>query len=244
MYVKVEFYWGNGCDQRIRDILEKHSRNKLRWKASDGPPFNLEYNSHPLIDIKLARVICKHVEVSYFLVYDIMDNTLEDFEDKVTAIQVAAAPSQPALNKQVNVAIPGNALMAVEEVVVREDYCTDALQEDLDAGWCILAVCPQPKRRPDYVLGRLPRVVEDAETRLHQQTTAEYTKAATLNSFQPIPIAPVNVKKLPGNKLSPPEEISQAAIDTAAYEFVNGQAPFVIDPALTKEEREWEEIPF
>lgn len=55
----------------------------------------------------------------------------------------------------VQLAIPDLGLMTITEVVVREDYCTDMLQSDLDEGWRILAVCPpNAARRPDYILGR------------------------------------------------------------------------------------------
>ena len=49
---------------------------------------------------------------------------------------------------------PGPNLMNVDETKLLEDCCTDALQENLSEGWRILAICPQPQRRPDYVLGR------------------------------------------------------------------------------------------
>lgn len=55
----------------------------------------------------------------------------------------------------VHVQIPHVGLLAVDEVKVVEDYCTDRLQDELDHGWRILCVCPpNAARRPDYVLGR------------------------------------------------------------------------------------------
>ena len=50
--------------------------------------------------------------------------------------------------------LPGNELLRVNTVIVEEDFCTNALQERLKQGWRIIAVCPQPSRRPDYILGR------------------------------------------------------------------------------------------
>lgn len=50
--------------------------------------------------------------------------------------------------------LPGNELLKLSKVEVREDCCTNQLQTDLDEGWRIIAVCPQPSRRPDYILGR------------------------------------------------------------------------------------------
>lgn len=55
----------------------------------------------------------------------------------------------------VHVHIPNVTLFAVDEVTWRDDCCTEELQELLNAGWRILAVCPPcNQRRPDYVLGR------------------------------------------------------------------------------------------
>lgn len=51
--------------------------------------------------------------------------------------------------------VPNIGLLMVNEVEVREDLCTHALQTLLDEGWRILAICPSiDQRRPDYILGR------------------------------------------------------------------------------------------
>lgn len=72
-------------------------------------------------------------------------------------------------NKQCNVHIGGSLLMNVNDLKLCEDCCTDALQQQLDAGWRIIAACVQPDgRRPDYVLGRFnPELDEDADRRNH-----------------------------------------------------------------------------
>jgi len=55
----------------------------------------------------------------------------------------------------VQIAIPDLGLMVINEVEVLDDSCTHRLQDYLDKGWRILAVCPpNAARRPDYVLGR------------------------------------------------------------------------------------------
>lgn len=72
----------------------------------------------------------------------------EDVED----LQPRAAT---VINKRIHVAVPGFGLMSIDDVKVETDLCTETLQGELDAGWRILAICPQPdQRRPDYVLGR------------------------------------------------------------------------------------------
>lgn len=71
------------------------------------------------------------------------------------ALRERGAEPDAYVNGKVDVHVPGFALMAISEVKVFEDFCTEALQDKLAEGWRIVAVCPQPdRRRPDYVLGR------------------------------------------------------------------------------------------
>lgn len=61
-------------------------------------------------------------------------------------------------NERTNCAVPNQALWSVTDVRVEADLCTDTLQDLLRDGWHILAICPQPQRRPDYVLGKGPEL--------------------------------------------------------------------------------------
>lgn len=55
----------------------------------------------------------------------------------------------------VYVQVPHVGLLAMNEVLLEENCCTDRLQNRLDDGWRILCVCPpNAARRPDYILGR------------------------------------------------------------------------------------------
>lgn len=55
----------------------------------------------------------------------------------------------------IQIAIPDFALLHINEVEVLEDACTNELQQQLNAGWRIIAICPpNSQRRPDYILGR------------------------------------------------------------------------------------------
>lgn len=59
------------------------------------------------------------------------------------------------LNARAQVITPGHALQDYDQVYVEVDCCTDRLQDLLNEGWRLLAICVQPdQRRPDYVLGR------------------------------------------------------------------------------------------
>jgi hypothetical protein len=67
--------------------------------------------------------------------------------------QISTFAIRDALATQ-QVHLPGNELLRVSEARVLEDCCTDELNDQLRAGWRIIAVCPRATRRPDYILGR------------------------------------------------------------------------------------------
>ena len=85
-------------------------------------------------------------------------SAIESIHDRLTAIEKnLTAPRQPSstFNERIAVHVAGLGTLLIDEVVVHVDLCTESLQEELDKGWRILAVCVQPdQRRPDYVLGR------------------------------------------------------------------------------------------
>jgi hypothetical protein len=78
--------------------------------------------------------------------------------DIASMIEASVSSSVEAIGKRFNEKCqqeqPGPNLLNVNETLLMEDACTNALQENLENGWRIIAVCPQPQRRPDYVLGR------------------------------------------------------------------------------------------
>ena len=78
--------------------------------------------------------------------------------DIASMIEASVSSSMEAVgtffNEKTSSEQPGPNLLNVNETLLMEDACTNALQENLDNGWRIIAVCPQPQRRPDYVLGR------------------------------------------------------------------------------------------
>jgi hypothetical protein len=72
------------------------------------------------------------------------------FRDAVVAAKSGRTPDITV----VNVSIPNAGLFEVRSVTVIQDACTDHIQEVLDKGWRIIAVCPpNDTRRPTYVMG-------------------------------------------------------------------------------------------
>lgn len=63
--------------------------------------------------------------------------------------------SEISWNEKCQAPVPGSSLVHIDRLMLCESPCTDALQDYLDAGWRIIAACPQPDaRRPDYILGK------------------------------------------------------------------------------------------
>ena len=78
------------------------------------------------------------------------------FLEKVFVPTVGVKP--PPEPNVVNISIPNQALFAVQTVDYLEDYCTNELQNWLDSGWRIVAVCPpNDTRRPTYIVGHFDK---------------------------------------------------------------------------------------
>lgn len=102
----------------------------------------------PQIKVKVRGVITSN-ETSHKLYAQMLEiqkkleNALKSFNEKIE------------FNEVCNVHIGNIGLLHINQVAYAIDKCTEELQELLNDGWRIIAVCPQPdQRRPDYVLGR------------------------------------------------------------------------------------------
>lgn len=68
-------------------------------------------------------------------------------------------PEMPEFAKQLSgpithIHIPNIGLLSIKTITVHENACTDEIQNCLNKGWHILAICPpNAQRRPDYILG-------------------------------------------------------------------------------------------
>lgn len=72
--------------------------------------------------------------------------------------KTAGVPNKPTYQSdgKTRVAMPEWFIAHIRTVDVLVNCCTDRLQEELNDGWHILAICPQPgQRRPDYIVGKL-----------------------------------------------------------------------------------------
>lgn len=82
---------------------------------------------------------------------------LVKLQDRIRALELDSANKAELMQHGacVQIHIPDLVLLGFNEVQVLDNCCTDSLQEHLDVGWRIIAVCPpNAQRRPDYVIGR------------------------------------------------------------------------------------------
>ncbi len=141
---KIKFAYGVKFDQEKRQRLKE-----LCFEA----PFNVDSTEETLwadvIMLVEDAMQFGMFEVKEILPYHILTR-ISDFGMRQTAGPV---------NETCKVNVAGLGLLTVDTVKLRQDHCTDALQEDLDNGWKIIAICVQPdQRRPDYILGKTTKL--------------------------------------------------------------------------------------
>lgn len=85
-----------------------------------------------------------------------INSILQQLEDKSTVlINLIDNIKNTTFNSKTNVHVGGGLITTYNDLMLKEDICTDILQAELNNGWKIIAVCVQPnQRRPDYILGR------------------------------------------------------------------------------------------
>lgn len=90
-------------------------------------------------------------EINKVLPY-VSSNAYDEIADILANKQAGVGP----INAKCNNVIVGAGAFSIKQVELLEDACTNALQDKLNNGWHILAICVQPnQRRPDYILGLL-----------------------------------------------------------------------------------------
>jgi len=119
---------------------------------------DLFFSKHPDIKVKV-RGMPKTVEQNYTHVIQEIINVQEKLENALRKFD-----KQIEFNEKVNVHVGGFALMSINQVGFGEDMCTEKVQDVLNKGWRVLAVCVQPDgRRPDYIFGKYNPELQDGK---------------------------------------------------------------------------------
>ncbi len=112
----------------------------------------LVLNKDQIIELSLASIRFK-IERKISAEVDISKQLVELAEKPIKVVTEGGAGN--TYNNKCEVHMPGHMMGMYNDLLLLEDACTDELQASLNAGWRIIAACPQPdQRRPDYILGR------------------------------------------------------------------------------------------
>lgn len=142
--------------EELRSVLPDNHHNKdNKTKPTYGSfEFLIELDKlRDLVNFHKLEVRISNFDNNYMLVSEGSELSvrLRNLETKYSLVM-----EQIALGgKVMSIHVPNIGLIAFNEVAVLEDACTYDLQDRLDTGWRICAVCsPNGQRRPDYILGR------------------------------------------------------------------------------------------
>lgn len=139
---------------------EDHVIESYRGRIKSGVVYRVDLDKLPQLSSALGpngRIVIAGTSDEVQPLYEIHKQVL----GLASKLDEALAKPENYVNNKVDVHVPGNSLVSIDEAKVLYDLCTDELNDWLSEGWRILAICPQPnQRRPDYVLGR--RVKEES----------------------------------------------------------------------------------
>lgn len=142
----------------------------------------VKQNDH-LVDLNWFAVNCKYPFMIDQCVADQvvsvenLTNILNKIEEKTINLRtlIDSIP-QANFNSKCNVHVGGGLIVTYNDLKLCENYCTDALQVELNNGWRIIAVCVQDQRRPDYVMGRYNPALDTFEKRGAERGDGEIPK--------------------------------------------------------------------
>lgn len=163
MVCKVKFQYRHKITSEQKLLLERLVGDEVEAEEDTECPglFTMmntwkEYHVDPAELVEAGIFKFEVSEVLDTPIIRVMNKTMAAVDRLNNAVESMKSQGGSVLyNERCGVHVPGLGLLLLNEVMVLKDCCTDILQEHLDAGWRIVATCPQPdSRRPDYVIGR------------------------------------------------------------------------------------------
>lgn len=136
--------WGEV--QKYHPYATEDKPNDPYWLSSFEKPVRL--TEEEMLNLSNLGFKLEVIPYPGAMITKMQDRHKWDYTDHIEPVEVMTG-------KAVQVVIPDMALLLIDEVTWRDDCCTEEIQQLLDDGWRILAVCPpNASRRPDYILGR------------------------------------------------------------------------------------------
>jgi hypothetical protein len=148
----VEFGHQKVWTKEEQEALAEVSLTEPKFYSDSMPQYlgQLQYGCEIIMSLSKAAQFGEYKVLRY--VGKAISQEMDGFQDQLVKM---SGKAEPTLNQRLQVVVPSLGVLALNQVRVCVDMCTNALQAELDDGWRIVAVCPQPdQRRPDYILGR------------------------------------------------------------------------------------------
>ena len=161
---KIEYYTDESKSKKVDDYYRYDKLKDKDWVFVE--------QSNNLVDLEYFALNCRFpFEIEKCIkteepTVSNLSSMINQIEEKFSFIdkQLDIFKNQQ-FNQKVNVHVGGGLIVTYNDLKLMEDICTDMLQNELNDGWRIIAVCVQPEqRRPDYILGRFNPEKDCCET--------------------------------------------------------------------------------
>lgn len=116
------------------------------------------YSAEYLVDLAEHGALLEELNVRVELCGFHSNSMLVKMADRIRDLETKGTLEDRTLYERgalLQLHVPNVGLIQYNEFDVLEDSCTDKLQEAIDEGWRVVAVCPpNAQRRPDYIIAR------------------------------------------------------------------------------------------
>lgn len=158
-----EIYYDQNEDKYYKDETKGKSISTYNiYKRTSTKDWVKVEQSGNLVDLDDFAPVCKYPYTIEKCVKNITPSIegfhgiLKKIEEKYEGLNsVLENITKRQFNERCDVHVGGGLIVTYNELMLKEDCCTDELQQELNRGWRIISACVQPdQRRPDYILGR------------------------------------------------------------------------------------------
>lgn len=158
-----EIYYDEEEDKYYEDnTKEKSTPSYCVYKRATKKDWVKVNQTGNLVDLDDFAIACKYPYSIKKCVKNIIPSIegfhgiLKKIEEKYEGLNsVLENITKQQFNEKCDVHVGGGLIVTYNELMLKEDCCTDELQQELNRGWRIISACVQPdQRRPDYILGR------------------------------------------------------------------------------------------
>lgn len=159
--MKREYYLSVWKDQKTIDVIQSFFPDYVHEEYSELIRDVLTLQEASILSSALHEIgVGSNIEIIRDLNVEVPN--LNNFSVALDAIRTSLETAT-MLNQACNVGAGGTSLLGINQLMLLENACTDAVQHLLKQGWRIVSALVQPnQRRPDYVLGK--RLSDDETT--------------------------------------------------------------------------------